>query len=97
MSRVIPDFIVSETATVLKNKNKGDEREAMIFLEVYNENETVEIKSFFENFTEFCDEFVNKENKNLSFVDASLLALHKNGKYKMIFLFNYTNPFKMRS
>ena len=80
--RILPDFIILEVATILRNK--VSEEMSINFVNSFTDTEGVQIKSFFEYFGNFCGEFTNLENKKLSFVDASLLALHKTGKYKII-------------
>jgi predicted nucleic acid-binding protein len=80
--RVLPDFIISETATVLRNKVTNEE--SINFVNIFTDAQNVEVKSFSLEFQSFCQEFTLSENKNLSFIDASLLALHKTGKYRVV-------------
>jgi len=79
---MLPDFIISETATVLRNKVSAEFSDN--FVKIFTNTQDVEIQFFNTEFRVFCDEFMNLENKNLSFVDASLLALHKTGKYRVV-------------
>lgn len=80
--KMLPDFIISETATVLRNKVSKEFSDN--FVKIFTNTQDVEIRFFNTEFQMFCDEFTNPKNKNLSFIDASLLALHKTGKYRVV-------------
>lgn len=79
----IPDFILTETATVLKIKKNLKLAES--FIDFIKENSEAEAISFFDEYQDdFSKEFVKPENVKLSYADASLLALHKTKKYKVV-------------
>lgn len=81
--QILPDFIFQETATVLKYKDNPSS--ASFFVEIVSNNESIRVVSLLDEYhMEFVREFLNPENKDLSFIDASLLALHKTGKFKVI-------------
>lgn len=81
--QILPDFIFQETATVLKYKDNPTS--ASFFVEIVSNNESIRVVSLLDEYhTEFVKEFLNPENKDLSFIDSSLLALHKSGKYKVV-------------
>ncbi len=77
----IPDFILFETATVLKQK--GGLREAELFLEVVLDS-TIQITNTIGLMQDFSKVFLLPDCKKLSFADSALLALHKTGNYKVI-------------
>ena len=80
---ITPDFILQETATVLRNKKNNET--SIFFVNLFTYNSSVKIMSFFDaHQVFFSEEFIKEENKNLSYIDASLLALHKTGKFKVI-------------
>jgi predicted nucleic acid-binding protein len=78
---IVPDFILAETATVLKLKSHINI--ANSFLE-HVRNSELSIISFSEMQDDFSLEFMKEDNDKLSYIDSSLLAMHKTGKYKII-------------
>ncbi len=69
----IPDFIIAETASVLKYKK--DFVAAEKYIEFVTNNNDIEIvyTSFY--FEQFKNSFLRTKRNNLSFIDASLLTL----------------------
>ena len=58
---------------------------AIDFLVFTTKNKEVKTVSFLDEYQDkFSEEFIKPENKNLSYIDASLLALHKTKKFKVI-------------
>jgi predicted nucleic acid-binding protein len=83
-SKILPDFILQETGTVLKNK-LGVEV-AKNFIDLFIGNNAVSLVSFFEFQDSFSQEFSKNENEKLSYIDSSLLWLARNRNYKIITL-----------
>ena len=70
---ILPDFILAETASVLKYKAGFQiAKEFVIFVQ---DNEDVEIIYTSFHFNNFIKSFFTTGKNNLSFVDSSLLAL----------------------
>ena len=69
----LPDFILAEAATVLKYKKDFNAAEKYIEFVLNNNDIEVMYTSF--HFKQFKDAFLDTKRNNLSFIDASLLAM----------------------
>jgi predicted nucleic acid-binding protein len=79
---VIPDFVLQETLTVLKIKSSLEL--ALGFYDLVKNNSLVDIENIDIHNDIFYISFLNANNKNLSFIDSSLLVLNNSRRYKII-------------
>lgn len=77
---ILPDFILAETASVLKYK--AGFQIAKKFIVFVQDNEDVEIMYTSFHFDNFIKSFLTTGRNNLSFVDSSLRAL--SGEFEVI-------------
>lgn len=70
---IIPDFVVAETATVLKFKK--DFEAAQYFLRTIHDNAQVEVVYTYQQFDAFMTAFLTGGNNKLSFYDSALTVL----------------------